>query len=79
LLPCIVCAQLSSKAAEEKKLQDEKRELLANISLHGWLCKKGIKGPTAASWRRRYFRIEEGSKLTYYKTAGEGPPQGLVQ
>ncbi|XP_065920347.1 uncharacterized protein [Dysidea avara] len=70
--------ELSSKAAEEKKLYDEKRELLANISLHGWLCKRGVKGPTANSWRRRYFRIEEGSKLTYYKTAGEGPPRGFI-
>ena len=70
--------QLSSKADEEKKLLDEKKELLANISLHGWLFKKGVKGPTANNWRRRYFKIEEGSKLSYYKTAGDGPPQGLV-
>ena len=72
---CFV-TQLSSKADEEKKLMDEKRELLANISLHGWLCKKGIKGLTANTWRRRYFKIEEGCKLTYYKSAGDGPPQG---
>ena len=58
---------------------DEKKELLANISLHGWLCKRGIKGPTANTWRRRYFKIEEGCKLAYYKSAGDGPPQGLAQ
>jgi len=66
-------------AVEEKKLMDEKRELLTNINLHGWLFKRGIKGPTANAWRRRYFKIEEGSKLTYYKTTGDSPPQGLIQ
>ena len=69
---------MSSKTAEEKKLLDEKKELLANISLHGWLCKRGIKGPTADVWRKRYFKVEEGNKLMYYKTAADGPAQGLV-
>ena len=71
--------QLSSKTAEEKKLLEENKELLANISLHGWLCKRGIKGPTADVWRKRYFKVEEGNKLMYYKTAAEGPAQGLAQ
>lgn len=70
--------ELSSKTAEEKKLLDENKELLANISLHGWVCKRGIKGPTADMWRKRYFKVEEGNKLMYYKTAAEGPAQGYI-
>lgn len=69
--------QLSSMTFEEKKLLEEKKELLANITLHGWLCKRGIKGPTADVWRKRYFKVEEGHKLKYYKTVADGPPQGL--
>ena len=57
---------------------DEKKELMANINLHGWLCKRGIKGPTADVWRKRYFKVEEGNKLMYYKRAADGLPQGLV-
>ena len=71
--------QLSSRTAEEKKLLGEKKELLANINLHGWLCKRGIKGPTADVWRKRYFKVEEGNKLMYYKTAAEGSAQGLAR
>lgn len=70
--------ELSAKTAEEKKLLDEKRELLANITLHGWLCKRGIKGPTADVWRKRYFKVEGGNKLMYYKKAADGAPQGFI-
>jgi len=42
----------------------------------GWLYKKGVKGPTANIWRRRYFRCDQGPKLCYYKKQAEGTPQG---
>lgn len=70
--------ELSIKNSEEKKLVDEKKELMANINLHGWLCKRGIKGPTADVWRKRYFKVEEGNKLMYYKRAADGLPQGYI-
>jgi len=41
------------------------------------LLKKGAKGPTAGIWRSRYFRLEEGYKLAYYKTKVEDIPQRL--
>jgi hypothetical protein len=61
----------TSRAAEE-----ERRELSANISLHGWLYKRGIKGPTANVWRHRYFRCDQGNKIYYYKAADEPTPKG---
>ena len=61
-----------------RQLEDEKRELLANLNIRGWLCKRGLKGPTAHVWRRRYFRCDQGSKIYYYKSASEGTPQGFI-
>ena len=43
------------------------------------MCKRGIKGPTADVWRQRYFKLEEGNKLKYYKKPTEGSAQGLAE
>ena len=59
-------------------MQDEKQELPDNITLNGWLSKRGVKGPTANVWRTRYFRLEEGNRLAYYKTNDEDIPQRLT-
>ncbi|CAI8053426.1 hypothetical protein GBAR_LOCUS29225 [Geodia barretti] len=65
--------ELTSRAAE-----DERKELSANISLRGWLYKRGIKGPTANVWRHRYFRCDQGNKIYYYKSADEPTPKGCI-
>jgi predicted component of type VI protein secretion system len=60
----------------QKKVEDAKfKEFLA---VQGWLFKKGIKGPTANVYRKRYFRLDQGSKLYYYKSQSEGQPQGYI-
>jgi len=41
---------LQSKAAEVKDLQEEKQESPDNITLIGWLFKRGVKGPTAIAY-----------------------------
>ena len=46
--------------------------------IRGWLLKRGLRGPTASLWRRRYFRCDQGSKIYYYKSASEGTPRGYV-
>ncbi|XP_064391177.1 uncharacterized protein LOC135339010 isoform X2 [Halichondria panicea] len=60
------------------QLEKDKRETVAKLSTRGWLCKRGVKGPTANVWRRRYFRCDQGSKVFYYKNASEGTPQGFI-
>lgn len=60
----------------QKKEADEKFN--EYLKLQGWLFKRGIKGPTANKWRRRYFRLDQGSKLYYYKSQAEGTPQGFI-
>ena len=46
------------------------------LQIRGWLFKRGLKGPTANVWRRRYFRCDQGSRICYYKSSAEGTPQG---
>ena len=50
--------------------------ILLFVQIRGWLVKRGVKGPTANVWRRRYFRCDQGSKIYYYKSSAEGAPQG---
>jgi hypothetical protein len=71
-------AKLTSLEKSSRQLEDEKRELMANLNIRGWLLKRGLKGPTASLWRRRYFRCDQGSKIYYYKSASEGTPQGFI-
>ncbi|XP_019856658.1 PREDICTED: EH domain-binding protein 1-like protein 1 isoform X2 [Amphimedon queenslandica] len=60
----------------QKKQEDEK--LREHLKVQGWLFKKGAKGPTANVFRRRYFRLDQGSRLYYYKSQSEGTPQGFI-
>jgi hypothetical protein len=71
-------AKLTTLEQSSRQLEVEKRDLMANLNIRGWLLKRGVKGPTANLWRRRYFRCDQGSKIYYYKSSSEGTPQGFI-
>ncbi|XP_046863320.1 uncharacterized protein LOC124457063 isoform X2 [Xenia sp. Carnegie-2017] len=70
--------RLSQSEAEHKQLRKDGQELLAMMNLRGWLCKRGVKGPTGRQWRRRWFATDESGKLYYYKQNNNSTPQGFI-
>ena len=46
------------------------------FQLRGWLYKRGVKGLTANVWRRRYFRLDQGDKMHYYKSEADFTSKG---
>ena len=58
----------------------KERDLADHREMSGCLYKRGIKGPTARVWRRRYFKIENhGTKIVYYKNPGYTLQQGHIE
>ena len=44
--------------------------------VRGWLCKRGVKGPTGRRWRRRWFSTDSNGRLYYYKQTNNKMPRG---
>eukprot|EP00731_Ephydatia_muelleri_P016803 Em0009g1227a len=58
----------------------KEQELAGHREMSGCLYKRGIKGPTARVWRRRYFKIENhGTRMVYYKNPGYTLQQGHIE
>eukprot|EP00118_Oscarella_pearsei_P012342 m.90239 g.90239 ORF g.90239 m.90239 type:complete len:777 (+) comp36642_c0_seq5:287-2617(+) len=74
--------QLRKKLSETEVKASQERDMVeARLTLKGWLMKRGIKGPTANVWRRRWFSLDSsGRRLHYYKgSSNEGTPQGFIE
>jgi hypothetical protein len=71
--------KLNLSEASKAKLSTEKEITEARLALKGWLMKRGVKGPTAHIWRRRWFCVnEDNSCLYYYKGNNDKQPQGMI-
>lgn len=69
------------QAESELENSREKGTISASIELsqiRGWLCKRGVKGPTGRRWRRRWFSTEMDGKLYYYKRNNNTMPRGII-
>ncbi|XP_065836338.1 uncharacterized protein [Oscarella lobularis] len=77
----VLVEQLRGKLDEtEAKASQERDFVEARLTLKGWLMKRGIKGPTATVWRRRWFALDSsGSQLQYFKgSKANATPQGFI-
>ncbi|KAL5468774.1 hypothetical protein EMCRGX_G029890 [Ephydatia muelleri] len=72
--------QISTMTGQLIAISKKDDELKQCRKANSWLYKQGVKGLTANTWRRRFFRIEDfGGKMVYYKNPTDALPQGFIE
>ncbi|XP_068694651.1 rho-associated protein kinase 2-like isoform X1 [Montipora foliosa] len=74
-------AELELESSREKEtisatIEDPGKFKLSQI--RGWLCKRGVKGPTGRRWRRRWFATDLDGRLYYYQKNNNTMARGFI-